>query len=351
MRDYDFEKTDSWWFWINIVKVNGVVKVMACVFRGTWPDPKKPSKFCAGDNPSDYEEDSFLQDLYIRLLETFHDNPVPVIAETIQIALKQCELYLQHAAKLGITHRIRSHLSTVLLSYGVALYKAIAANPVPYLLISIELQNRQIYEEALIHLVGTFKYSPWPTSRDNLSHPIKAVIQRKVADLLRVVHEADRSVRYIDLKDFDPVTGRIGLPDSLKDHRTAVMVMTDYWQYSYFKDVDAFQYSVHRGKKLRWGLLFREVFQGTRDWMQFDPLRIERETGVRVLDDRVAQECMRMLQEKTLGIVRRLGISNLMIDPATNGIHYLTCVEVTNYDVPWEPEFVQEVEFPTHGLT
>lgn len=333
------------------MKVDGAVKTMTCFTKDTWPNPETPSKFCFGDNPSDYEEDSFLQDLYIRLLETFHDNPVPVIAESIQIALKQCELYLQHAATLGITHRIQYHLSTVLLSYGIALYKAIATNPVPYILISHKLQNRQIYEEALIHLVGTFKYSPWPTSRDNLSHPIKVVVQRKIADLLRVVHEADLNMRQINLKAVDPVTGIIALPDSLKDHKTSVMVVTDWWQSSYFKDVDAFQLSVNRGRRMRWGLLFREVFHGTRDWMQFDPLRMERETGVRVLDDRVAQECIKRLQEKTSGILRRLGISKLMIDPATNGIQYLTCVEVTNYDVPWEAEFVQEVEFPTHGLT
>jgi hypothetical protein len=147
-------------------------------------------------NFKDQEERDSILRAYTQIFDAFY-NIAPQLSSTdIKAATTQAEHTVSVAQKLGCITLISHYISNALLQHRQALYKAILMDAPRYLLLSLSLENTFIYTEAMIHLIGAYPCSPWPTPHTALPEATRALIALKAEKLDKQVLEVEREPHY-----------------------------------------------------------------------------------------------------------------------------------------------------------
>lgn len=292
-------------------------------------------------NFKDQEEKDSILRAYTQIFGAFY-NIAPELSSTdIRAATSQAEHTVSVAQRLGCSSLISPYISNALLQHRQALYKAILMDAPRYLLLSLSLENTFIYTEALIHLIGAYPCSPWPTPHAALPEATRALIALKAERLDKEVLEAERELLLLTI-----VHGTRNQP-----YRYDVSSEFDTWfVVQLFRDTLT---SVLRSNdksevdSLKRGGFFRKISKGGSAYMAFEDVR---QVLLRVMPSAVEtlREDLNDLKAFASKVVKELARNELSLDGdeiARSEVvrkdkkrvraEWLTCAKVEEKDVPW----------------
>ncbi|KAF2446118.1 hypothetical protein P171DRAFT_483488 [Karstenula rhodostoma CBS 690.94] len=292
------------------------------------PTPSSPALVAATKPP----RHSTTIACYTQIFASFYNIPPKVSTTDISTAVAQSEALTKLATSLGSVQPLQAHLASLFSSYRQTLYLAIAHNPPRWLHLSLALQNRAIYTECLIHLVGAHPKMPWPKHPTPIPDPIHHLIQQKALDLANLRGASDRALLLLTLHIADPLTQK----NRACDPRNKAEIES-WLAVQVFRDEMAQHISAvgnHPSSSLHLGRLYRGIARGDWKWMSTEYVRAMLEPTMK-LGWKELGEDLRSLRAQAKGVVGRLARNGLMVEPDGHGVGYLTCVEVGEGDVPW----------------
>jgi hypothetical protein len=264
---------------------------------------------------------------YSHIFGTFYSIPPLISGADIGSALKQTESLVEIATSLGSLHLLRPYVANSFSQYRQALFLAIRSDPARWLKLAIPLQNRSIYTECLIHLIGVFPRweISWPTKRTALTEDMRNLVKRKSEELDRKRIETERDLLLTTIP-----YGRKNLPldPTERGHQetwTAVQVFRDQLAQR-IDELDRTTNSLSRGH------LFRSLKKGTLACLETG--RVRNICKAMIHSDWAELDGdMRLLRGHAAKLVAELAANELMID--ADNVGYLTCAEIKDEDVPW----------------
>jgi hypothetical protein len=269
---------------------------------------------------------------YTQILGSFYNIPPKLSTTNITTALTQSESLIKIATELGCLHLLQAHLSSIYANYRQSLYHAISADAPRWLALSLALENRAIYTECLIHLVGAHPKLPWPTRRTAIPDPVQHLIAQKARDLATLRGDVERELLLVTLHIRDLRTQRDRPFDPREKAEIEPWIVVQVFRdeiAQHISKVDKHpEASVHLGK------LYRGISKGSFNWLSTEYVR-EMVMPTMKLEWKDLGEDMKKLRASAATAVERLADNQLMIDPDAHGVGYLTCVKVGDRDIPW----------------
>ncbi|KAF2275201.1 uncharacterized protein EI97DRAFT_379662, partial [Westerdykella ornata] len=260
-------------------------------------------------------------DFYYQVLGAFYSVHPTIDKTHIEIALREAEGLTNIAAELGCLHLLRPFLRDALGQHRQKLFLAIKRNPPRWLKLSIALEDDSIYTESLVHLVGAHPRWPW-RPKSVLPPEIQHLIAQKAAELDRMCVDVDRDLLMVTIVGQD----RKPVPCEDRSQRETWMIV------QLFRDAIANGLRALERKKR--GTCYRKILAGGSAYLDYPEIRDScRKIMLTEWDD--LAEDLKSLKAYASHIVEKVGANELMIDPDTNGIGYLTCVKVSAEDIPW----------------
>jgi hypothetical protein len=265
---------------------------------------------------------------YSQVFGAFYNIALSISTYDVRATLVQSEELIKIAGNLGCLHLIRPHLGNVFSQYRQNLFVSIKSDPPRWILLAMALENASIYEECLIHLVGAHPTWPWPTKRTVLHPELRQLIANKSAFLDKLCTEAER--------DLLVATIRVG-KDPVSPHERGNV---DTWMVvQVFRDALARHFhslghSISKKAKNR-GTFFRGLHKGS--YMDTEDVRgmcqeIMNSSWKDLSDD------LKALKAYAADTVEMLAKNQLMIDPDTHEVGYLTCIRIESKDFLWRTE-------------
>jgi hypothetical protein len=294
-------------------------------------------------NFKDQEERDSILRAYTQIFDAFY-NIAPQLSSTdIKAATTQAEHTVSVAQKLGCITLISHYISNALLQHRQALYKAILMDAPRYLLLSLSLENTFIYTEAMIHLIGAYPCSPWPTPHTALPEATRALIALKAEKLDKQVLEVERELLLLTIVH---VNGARKQP-----YRYDVSSEFDTWfVVQLFRDTLTGVLRSNdesRAPPLKRGGFFRKISRGGSAYMAFEDVR---GMLLRVMPSAVdtLREDLNDLKAFASGVVEEVAKNELSLDGdeiARSEVvtrdgkrikaEWLTCAKVEEKDIPW----------------
>ena len=289
----------------------------------------------------DQEEKDSIFRAYTQIFGAFY-NIAPELSSTdIRAATFQAEHTVSVAQRLGCISLISPYISNALLQHRQALYKAILMDAPRYLILSLSLENTFIYTEALIHLIGAYPCSPWPTPHTALPSATRALIALKAEQLDKEVLEVERALLLLTI-----VHGPRNQP-----YRYEVSSEFDTWfVIQIFRDTLSSILRSNDASKaltLKRGGFFRKISRGGSAYMAFEDVR---QVLLRVMPSAVEtlREDLNDLKDAAKKEVEELARNESSLDwdevarteVVTREVkrvkaEWLTCAKVEEKDVPW----------------
>ncbi|KAJ4353872.1 uncharacterized protein N0V89_005602 [Didymosphaeria variabile] len=270
---------------------------------------------------------------YTQILGSFYNIPPKISTIDISIALAQSEGLIKVATELGCVHVLRAHLSSMYASYRQKVYLAVKSDPPRWIQLAIALENRAIYDECLIHMVGAHPKWPWPTSRKFVAEPVQHLVKQKALELDRLRLEVEHELLLITIHIGDPLRRHIRAPNPAETAEVETWLTVQVFRDELAQHIS--NVTEHPERTLHLGRLYRGIHKGNLKWLSTEYAR-ELIEGMMTMGWKDLGEDMGKLKEYAARVVEKLADNQLMIDPDAHSVGYLTCVKVRDDDVLWE---------------
>ena len=271
---------------------------------------------------------------YSQLLAAFYNIPPHISKTSTDTALRQSEELINLATELGCVHLLGPHLAASYAHHRQRLFEAIKTDPARWLRVALTLQNRAVYDECVIHMVGAHPLWPrtWGTPRTAVPEAVRRVVALKAEELDRLRADAERALLLLTLSIGDMGGRTTHAPDPRQKSELETWLATQYFRDQVARHISKVE--AHPQRTLHWGTLYRGIFSGRLPWLETE---MARETCGEVWKGqwRDLGEDMVRLREGAKRAVERLARNELMIEPDRYKVGYLTCVKVRDEDVPW----------------
>ncbi|KAF1957374.1 hypothetical protein CC80DRAFT_470586 [Byssothecium circinans] len=265
---------------------------------------------------------------YTQVLGAFYSIPPPISTVNISTALVQAEELVKLAADLGCLHLLRPYLGHVLGEYRQKLFVAIKQDPPRWVRLALSLENKSIYTECLVHLIGAHPKWPWSTGRAALPEDLRRLVFNKAHEVEVARTEIERDLLLINL----PYGRNATPPDPTQPGQTETWITVQIIRDQLALRIDSLDRSkeaaLHRGK------FFRQLRKGTLEVLDLENVRTICQ-GTMPSTWKDLRDDLKQLKEYVAELVEEIASNELMIDPDTNNIGYLTCAKVGNDDIPW----------------
>ncbi|GCB17435.1 hypothetical protein AAWM_00320 [Aspergillus awamori] len=211
-------------------------------------------------------------------------------------------------------------LGAALEGYGQELYRCISDDPIGWVNLGLRIKSVIVYQESVIHIVGRWHYLT-DEGHALLSDPIREICQRKYRDLQFDKQMTDTSILnhpVDDPQNRDVYTWmakafyRQWLCNSIADHKT-------------YRSLDG------------GAAFYRAINAGGNAYLQVVDLEAHlvllpiEQDEVAVMEHRLGQ-----IKDAVKHLVAYLLENRSRFNPGVWGeLHYLTCCEVTQRDIPW----------------
>ncbi|PVI07589.1 hypothetical protein DM02DRAFT_700470 [Periconia macrospinosa] len=270
---------------------------------------------------------------YVQVLALFYNIQISTLNTSIDNTLILSEQIAKISRELECVQLVRPPLAKVLTDYRHELFLAIKNDPIRWLKLGETLENKAIYAECLVHLVGAYPKLPWPSrvgAWASLSLELRQLIKKKNQAIEQLRTQIERDLLAVSLpygnanRPLDPTQ-----PDQ-RETWLVVAVFRDYLA----QQINELDLDYNRNAVLDRGIFFRNLAKGA-----FEPLDGERVRkvchGFMRAEWKDFSDDLHKLKEYAAKAASDLAINQLMIDPDTHEVGYLTCVKVTNEDFPW----------------
>ncbi|KFY14893.1 hypothetical protein V492_02350 [Pseudogymnoascus sp. VKM F-4246] len=284
--------------------------------------------------------------LYSLLLVAYYRNPT-ISKENTNLALIQSEHLIAAANFYQVLPAVKPHISHLLAHHGRSLFQGVLLEPIRWLNISIHLEDKNIFQEAVIHLVGASRGEF--TSKSFPGVPRKAIdlVQRKhtgMIDKISKVNELLISPSGCELSI------RAGLMEaSLMDNSTFnVWIIASLWRewlaakFEEAKTQDCHPDGSSIQSKL--GVLYRTLSAGGDAYLPKDefmaiPISLQRQSDASqtegFLQWDAAKHGLAQVKKYASSVVHKLCYNRSQLDPTEAGFSYLTCIHIGNDEFPW----------------
>ncbi|ORY16167.1 hypothetical protein BCR34DRAFT_597961 [Clohesyomyces aquaticus] len=265
-------------------------------------------------------------DAYVQLFGTFYSIAPSVSTSDVGTALVQSEELIRIAGELVCLPLLRPYLGNGFGEFRQKLYVHIKNDPARWIQLATALENQSIYTECLIHLIGAHPSWPWPTPRKTLAPDLRSLIARKSEELNRKGNKLERELL------LNTIQVRRG-PVTPQDGHTETWILVQI-----FRDALATQlHSMQTPKQTATnrGTMYRKIYKGGSEYMEVDEVRSACRNIIQGRWEGLAED-LNGLKEYAKAMVADMAANELMIDPDTHGIGYLTCAKVDSSDVPWK---------------
>lgn len=218
-----------------------------------------------------------------------------------------------------------------LLEFGLDLFEAVMLDAARWLKLSIHLEVALIFKEALVHIVGQFRYYPWKT-------PPPPEIPSHIWDIVGEKSENVQGLKaVVDQELFTDSTNICGRSLTFKDATFRTWVIVNYWRE--WVSLAVKQTSDLHPKICTCEVMYRLIEKGGDAYLPAasvcEDLKKHGVDGIEDWDVNEVEKVLDMLKEFAKEVVGKLCVNHSMLDVEVFGIEYLTCCEVANSDLPW----------------
>jgi hypothetical protein len=244
-------------------------------------------------------------------------------------------LYL--AARYNCVEILRPSVANCLHQGRQELFIEIKNDPTRFFKLAVAIQDQSIMTEALIHVIGCWPAWNWETSKEKfmkLAHGAKTLhlVKSKTKQLHELCFGVDRDL-FINTLNYG--TGSDEHPITIGDQKESWIIV------QLFRDWLACTLAEIRNEETgnldptRVGQIYR-LLHASGDaylplWEVYEKLDA---LGIGFDHKEVADDLM-LLKNYNKEVVRPLCKNNLMLDIEDHKIGYLTCIDISEDDMPW----------------
>lgn len=284
---------------------------------------------------------------YRNILLCIHNRPPHLSLWNVRKGAKQLENMVTACEQVGSFAAIRAQVNLQIMNMDQEmLNRSIAQDPVRYLNIATPLQCRQIFDEALVHLTGSYPiWTAFPTSADTISPDIMTLIKKKAEQLRRARDAVDREI-ILDL--FIP-----GADDKPRNPRRPGD-FEDWFICNLIRDRYCIAVRKCQIENPTDGTLYRMIADGGEEFLSADELQqvcsiYQSELSGKYGSFLDVRETLDQLKAEMKESVRDLVVNNTRVKVDDVGLKYLTCTKVVREDYPWHME-IQREESPDDDM-
>lgn len=292
----------------------------------------------AKDRP---EEIRNVQALHSLLRVLYHRAPI-ISRDDINVALIQSEDLVKKAKSSDILPAVRAHISNLLAQHGRTLFQSVALEPFRWLNLSFELQDKIIFQEAMIHAVGTIPVDFTLGSSPGMHRKVIRLVQRKVEKMGREISDVNDLLLSASFYEDGK---RVSLEN--ESSRTSWIVASFWREWVAINIGEAKTPSRHPDApniQSKLGMLYRALFAGgnaylTRDECEESLRRPLLQMAGNQIDGILQWDTVKydlaLLKASAREKVQGLCKNRSQLDPAKAGLTYLTHTKVDSHELPW----------------
>lgn len=276
----------------------------------------------------------------------------PIISLTdIQQALRQSENIISVARAYDALRVAIPHISNSLMQHGRSVYHAIAREPLRWLHISVALENAVIFNEAMIHVVGTLSHSAVSQAMSRFDENVISLVRSKVNELDRNIARVNE-VLFCCSIDEDGIRVKL---DAVGKTSFDVWCVVQLWR-SWFGDNLAecripSRHPSEPNTAAKLGIFYRTIAVGGDAYLPCNEIRtILRQLNIIQSSAEVSDtpgfmqlesvdSDLSLMKDYAKAVVQDICHNMSMIDHTAAGIDYLTCTQVEPHELPWVDAF------------
>ena len=263
--------------------------------------------------------------------------------------LPQIHAVLNIAAHYGATPALRSSLELLIKDFMQArtLWKAVADDPLDWLTISDAAKDAMVYEEALIHLVGSYPiYGERMRSEPDVPAAIQSMVEKKSSELQHFKMAVDQELIMLNLEfEIEPDRKgkkKEGSKRAVDDDFGTAAAQTHYqwWQYirRQFLLLQNPGRNADPASTPKLMSFYRSILAGGDSYLPPEDLIATWSSNLEACrNNKIIRETLKHLKNEAAKIVTPLTKSTLQYEQKEE-LEYLTCVKIDKSDIPWEKE-------------
>ncbi|KFY99523.1 hypothetical protein V498_00674 [Pseudogymnoascus sp. VKM F-4517 (FW-2822)] len=279
------------------------------------------------------------------LFRMLYDEDPMISSMDMNFALFQVKDMISVAKPYKLLPKVRAHIGHSLAQRGRRLYQAILREPIQWLKVSVDLENKIIFQEAVVHLVGKFP------DVDNFARELFPGVPEDVIGLLyRKVVEIDRRIYRVNELLMTSAIYESGVRAQLNGlNKTSfdVSILIHCWREWFIRRLSEARTPAFRPEEpsiqSKLGMLYRDIAAGGDTYLPEDevmdslrPLQLQgtAQTEGFLQWDTAAYD-LKLLKDYASGEVQEVCANTSQLNPADGGFKYLTCTQVGAHEYPW----------------
>ncbi|TAQ87996.1 hypothetical protein B7494_g3670 [Chlorociboria aeruginascens] len=285
-----------------------------------------------------------LCEAYNNFFSIIYEQSSNLDAENIDTAFSQVQMVQELAHEFRCPNITRRKLMDHLARFDQVLWQAVKADPPRWLLLSISLQFDRIFREAIVHMVGrlqpyTKNLWPWNSTPPNcIPNHIHDLLEQKAQYLERRKSEVNYELFTSSISIHNKVLTYFNRSPETQATYDIVRLWRD-WFSSSLAELRC-QCLNLEDRQYKDGVVYRKMAAGDNAYLPiakvFEEVMMEKDGGKFVPETfKMVAEDLGLMKAYAQKTVRPLCESLIMLDEESEGIEYLTCTRVTQYDLPW----------------
>jgi hypothetical protein len=270
--------------------------------------------------------------------------------DDVQSALEQSEYLMRIAIAFKMKSQISAHIGNVIGQFGRSLYLAIAAEPLRWFTLSLQIENGTVYKESLIHITGMCPEIQTELGYIKLDLESQNLIESKYNNLKRQQYIINEK-----LLTFSPNLGQeyaeTSIPDKSNFDSWFVVQLWRDWIRTKLSWCENLNLS-GPSRPEKYGILYKTLYHGGDGYLPFN------EVQSRLYEFTICGKYPEVPGSKTKVQLSYLQWDNLgrdlqtlkgfarktvepicrnssLLDPSDAGIDHLTCAVVDVEELPW----------------
>lgn len=298
------------------------------------------------------------------LFHIVYNHPTSISTSSINDALHQCEALIAAAKSVGALRVVGAHIGNAIMNFGKMVYISILENPKRWLRFAVDLQHVAIFNEAVIHVVGTWPDLIEPWTFDMLNEATLALVKRKAEELRLKTYEVNERLFAASLNVGSNPNNVARVELDMKNTQSFdSWFVVQLWRNWYSDNLSQARTprtreNIEKARKAKWvcfgvmvqmGALFQLLEEAGDAYLKKGDV-------VKLLDSYKArqprshagmtgflcfvgwEEDLKRMKNFAKEVVKDLMVNNSMLTPHEHGIQYFTCTTVSEEERPWNME-------------
>ncbi|OBT78526.1 hypothetical protein VF21_01053 [Pseudogymnoascus sp. 05NY08] len=278
---------------------------------------------------------------YTSLLRAAYYRSPIVSQKDISEALIQSEDLIEAANLYQTLPAIGAHVSHSLAQHGRSLFQSVALEPVRWLNISIDLKNKIIFQEAMIHLIGQIPAEFTSEAFSGIPRNVLRLLQRKYREMDDEISRVSRSLSAGSIYELGI---RADLTDKSSFDSWVLACLWREWFTTNFGEAKTEgRHPEEPTTQSKLGSLYRTIYAGGDAYLPkqqvLDILRPLQKDGADqtggFLQWDTAEFDLALMKTYARKTVQDLCYNRSQLDPSEAGFSYLTCTHIGDDEFPW----------------